>query len=104
MFVFEQGFIIGPRLSRMNAGGVEQTQMSLVHLYAARGGSAAYLSQPTLTGRFLISSHCQPEHLRRLLPPVTCNAWEVEMKGGRDRGERERRRVGRGGEREKGQR
>lgn len=42
--------------------------MSFLHLYAAQGGSAAYLSQPTLTGRFLISSHCQPEHLRRLLP------------------------------------
>lgn len=29
-----------------------------VHLYAA------YLSQPTCAARFLISSHCQPEHLR----------------------------------------
>lgn len=42
--------------------------MSSLHLYAVQGGSGAYLSQPTLTGRFLISAHCQSEHLRRLLP------------------------------------
>ncbi len=48
--------------------------MSFLHLYAAQGGSGAYLSQPALTGRFLISSHCQLEHLRRLLPrwPEMC--------------------------------
>ncbi len=48
--------------------------MSFLHLYAAQSGSGAYLSQPALTGRFLISSHCQLEHLRRLLPrwPEMC--------------------------------
>lgn len=51
-------------------------RVSLLHFYAVHGGSGAYLSQPTLTGRFLISSHCQPEHLRRLLPPVTWIAWD----------------------------
>lgn len=56
-------------------------RVSLPHFYAVHGGSGAYLSQPTLTGRFLISSHCQQEHLRRLLPPVTWNAWDTEKKG-----------------------
>ena len=61
--------------------------VSFLHLYAAHGRSGAYLSQPTLTGRFLISSHCQPEHLRRLLPrwPEMSGwlRWKDVERGGR---------------------
>lgn len=73
----------------MGWGGVG---VSVLYLNAAHGRWGAHLSQPTLRGRFLISSHCQPEHLRRLLPPVTWNAWDAEMKGW-GAGKRERERV-----------
>lgn len=59
----------------------EGGKIRFVDLYAVRFGWGAYLSQPTLAGRFLISSCCQPEHLRRLLPQWPENAWEAEMKG-----------------------
>ncbi len=75
--------------------------MSYLHLYAVRRGSGAYLSQPTLTGRFLISSHCQPEHLRRLLPwwPEMCGRlrWK-DVEWGRERNGDEGQWWGRGRE------
>lgn len=46
-------------------------------VFRAKRESAAYLCQPPVTGRFFICSHCQPEHLRRLLP-----RWP-EMRGRR---------------------
>lgn len=60
------GFMLKQNLPEYE-GGKEKGQKSLQNLYAVQDGLGAYLCQPTLTGRFLISSHCHPAHLRRLL-------------------------------------
>lgn len=62
----ELGFMLKQDLPEYE-GGKEKAQKSLQNLYAVQDGLGAYLCQPTLTGRFLISSHCHPAHLRRLL-------------------------------------
>lgn len=78
---------------RNREGGSDKGfRVSVLYMNALQWRWGAHLSQPTLRGRFLISSHCQPEHLRRLLPPVTWNAWDAEMKGW-GAGKRERERV-----------
>lgn len=60
--------------------------MSFLHLYAVQSGSGAYLSQPTL-GKVSHQLSLSARTLKTIASPVTWNAWEVEMKGCREKEE-----------------
>lgn len=55
--------------------------MSSLRLYAAQGGSVAYLSQPTLPEKVSHQLSLSARTLKTIASLVTWNAWEVEMKG-----------------------